>query len=291
MKASQQALSNILNPSNPNEHYHIPKYQRPYSWTVGHCEKLFDDIDDNDAGHFIGSIICKFDENSAAPNTDKINELIDGQQRMTTISILLAAIHNALSHKIDEAKDLLQPDEVDEYKGVLRNVSQQLVRKLRTADNLNQKGLIQTSKSNILLRLQPSSQNENLEDYKHILSISKVLQDVEAIVYFGNRRMAKAYYYFQNRIADLNLQELETLVTKINQLNMVHIQVASSSDAFRLFETLNNRGLPLSAIDIIKNKMLAEMEHKHSRSVDKSYDQWKQMIANIEGIEDRFLRQ
>lgn len=56
MKASQQLLSNILNSSSANEHYHIPKFQRPYSWQKDHWEKFLDDIEEDDLGHFIGSI-------------------------------------------------------------------------------------------------------------------------------------------------------------------------------------------------------------------------------------------
>lgn len=72
---------------------------------------------------------------------------------------------------------------------------------------------------------------------------------------------------------------------------MVHIQVSSNNDAFRLFDTLNNRGLPLSAIDIIKNKMLATLTSKYNKNIDSAYDQWQDLINNIEGLEDRFLRQ
>jgi uncharacterized protein with ParB-like and HNH nuclease domain len=70
-------------------------------------------------------------------------------------------------------------------------------------------------------------------------------------------------------------------VSKINQLIVVHISVSSQADAFTLFETLNNRGVPLSAIDIIKNKMLAEMAKQHRMNIDDSYEQWQAIIAAV----------
>ena len=85
---------------------------------------------------------------------------------------------------------------------------------------------------------------------------------------------------------------LLALVSKINQLNFVHISVSSQADAFTLFETLNNRGVPLSAIDIIKNKMLAEMEKQHKVKIDESYERWQEIIGAVPDATDqeRFLQ-
>ena len=82
------------------------------------------------------------------------------------------------------------------------------------------------------------------------------------------------------------------LMMRINQLTFVHISVGSQADAFALFESLNNRGMPLSAMDIIKNKMLAQMERKHAVDIDESFERWKGLIAAIPEPNDqeRFLR-
>ncbi len=85
---------------------------------------------------------------------------------------------------------------------------------------------------------------------------------------------------------------LLTLLGKINQLMFVQITVGSQSDAFTLFESLNNRGVPLSAMDIIKNKMLAKMEHKHGVDIDDSFERWQSIVEAIPDAKDqeRFLR-
>lgn len=80
---------------------------------------------------------------------------------------------------------------------------------------------------------------------------------------------------------------------KINQLLFVQITVGSQADAFTLFESLNNRGVPLSAMDIIKNKMLAQMERKHEVDINESFERWQGIIQAIPEANDqeRFLRQ
>jgi uncharacterized protein with ParB-like and HNH nuclease domain len=72
----------------------------------------------------------------------------------------------------------------------------------------------------------------------------------------------------------------------------VQITVNTQSDAFTLFESLNNRGVPLSAIDIIKNKMLSQMEKKHGTEVEDSFEKWQTIIRSIPDVQDqeRFLR-
>jgi uncharacterized protein with ParB-like and HNH nuclease domain len=90
----------------------------------------------------------------------------------------------------------------------------------------------------------------------------------------------------------MEVSDLCDLVTKINQLNFVQITVGSQSDAFILFESLNNSGIPLSAIDIIKNKLLAEMERKHQVDIDDSLERWQKIINALSDVaeQERFLR-
>ena len=79
--ATDKTLIQFINPQEDIE-YRIPTYQREYSWRVDHCEDLLNDILENDENYFIGSIIWITDR----------NEIIDGQQRLTSINLLLIAI-------------------------------------------------------------------------------------------------------------------------------------------------------------------------------------------------------
>ena len=75
--------------------YVIPKYQREYAWKKKNWEDLFDSLDESDPGHFLGSIICVSRSTDALKTTEL--EVIDGQQRLTTLSLLYAVIYEILS--------------------------------------------------------------------------------------------------------------------------------------------------------------------------------------------------
>jgi len=292
MRASEQTFSKVIQSDNGNEHYHVPKYQRSFSWRKANWAQLFDDINDNEAGHFIGSIICIDAHKNHSPGHELIYEVIDGQQRLTTISLLMAAVYKKINEAITIAEQdgSLDADVIDDLKGKSRGIRLQLFKRIRS-EYSSQEGIISTPKTKFVLRVNPSSQNSNLEDYLFVISECGALNyDFDCPSHFGNRLIAKAYRYFQEVIPDA-LDALETLLEKINQLQLVHISIDSHSNAFRLFETLNNRGTPLTAIDIIKNKMLSELEDQLHVHVDDAYDQWQIMLEDIDGVEDRFLRQ
>lgn len=78
--------------------YIVPPFQREFVWKKANLEKLFDDIWENDKGHFLGSIICVNNIKDALTIAEL--ELIDGQQRFATISLLFCAIYNVLNNKI-----------------------------------------------------------------------------------------------------------------------------------------------------------------------------------------------
>jgi uncharacterized protein with ParB-like and HNH nuclease domain len=115
------------------------------------------------------------------------------------------------------------------------------------------------------LRLTPSYTNSNLEDYKWIFAqeITEV-KTTKKPKNLGNRQISKAFQYFLRRLNEVDednepkysFDSVKKLLTKLNSATLVKIDVATHADAFTLFETLNNRGVPLSAIDLIKNKLL-----------------------------------
>ncbi|MCW1936891.1 DUF262 domain-containing protein [Pseudomonas sp. MDMC_285] len=143
-------------------------------------------------------------------------------------------------------------------------------------------------------------QNNNQQDYFAVLGKAGILDDVEQVQHAGNRRVLKAYRHFLWRIEQY-LQELsepvaglQALLDKVNTATLVKIEVAGHSDAYTLFESLNNRGVPLTAIDLIKNKLLAVLEAKDSGSIDKHYNRWKKVIDALGddyAVQERFFRQ
>lgn len=253
--------------------YVIPRYQREYTWSRIQWDALLDDLLDNEIHYFLGSIICINQSQDSLAIREL--ELVDGQQRMTTISILLAAIYDIFNK---------QPNLVMEQQIELYNLKHKLALKKMP----NQP------------RLVPQVQNNNQQDYFSVLDSIGILQDIEMAAHAGNRRVFKAYRHFLSRInqylehSDNSIIKLQELLGKVNTATLVKIEVASTSDAYTLFESLNNRGVPLTAIDLIKNKLLAVLESQDKGSIDKQYNRWKKVIDALGDdytVQERFFRQ
>ena len=253
--------------------YAIPRYQREYTWSRAQWDALFEDLLDNELHYFLGSIICINQSQDAL--TVQSLELVDGQQRMTTMSLLLAAIYQSYR----TLPNLGMEQQIELY-----NLKHKMVLKKKPDQP----------------RLIPQVQNNNQQDYFAVLVQIGILEDVDAVPNAGNRRVLKAFRHFVSRI-ELYLEHsvdhiasLQALLEKVNTATLVKIEVAGHSDAYTLFESLNNRGVPLTAIDLIKNKLLAVLESKDPGSIDKQYNSWKRVIDALGddyAVQERFFRQ
>ncbi|HBP6330510.1 DUF262 domain-containing protein [Stutzerimonas stutzeri] len=253
--------------------YAIPRYQREYTWSRAQWDALFDDLLENEPNYFLGSIIC-INQSQDALSVQSL-ELVDGQQRMTTLSLFLAAIYQSFR---------VLPNLGMEQQIELYNLKHKLVLKKKSDQP----------------RLIPQVQNYNQQDYFAVLGKVGILDDVEQMQHAGNRRVLKAYRHFLWRIEQYlqglsdPVASLQALLDKVNTATLVKIEVAGHSDAYTLFESLNNRGVPLTAIDLIKNKLLAVLEAKDSGSIDKHYNRWKKVIDALGddyAVQERFFRQ
>jgi uncharacterized protein with ParB-like and HNH nuclease domain len=244
---SMQFSKIISSDQGAREHYHVPKYQREYTWGKWDWERLLQDIDENDPGYFMGSLICVKDSDPHSPGDDIIFEVVDGQQRLTTLAILMMAIYQRL---VDLRKDYKFSDDEErqDFDNTLTSLRNKLVKKKREGEFRKDEpgGWVEQSRM-CFLRVQPSSQNKNLDDYKYLVSEIELIKPREKPRYLGVRAMAKAQRFFSDSIPT-DVKGLLSLVAKINQLIFVHISVDSQADAFTLFETLNNRGVPLFRI-------------------------------------------
>lgn len=259
--------------------YKIPKYQREYTWGQKEWGFLFNDIIENDYGYFLGSIICVDNSNNAM--NDAILEVIDGQQRITSLSILLISLYE----KLDKYKSQFDEDQLTD----LNNIKRELVVR-RDGENV--------------ARLTPQIQNNNRDDYFSLLCEKGLLVDHERKNNAGNRRIYRAHYYFSNLIDKYVIEIKEQnpdkstidilfeLVKKFNSAVLVSIEVETHKDAYMLFESLNNRGVPLSAIDLIKN-LLISISDSDGKS-EECYSKWKKILNYLGddySVQERFFRQ
>jgi uncharacterized protein with ParB-like and HNH nuclease domain len=290
MIPSEHTFANLIGIEGNQWHYHIPRFQREYIWKKLNWSKLIEDIYENDPGHYMGSVICVHDTSELSPENELIYEVVDGQQRLTTISLLLAAIYSKLTNEVVQKDAEIAKD--DEYIIKLNSIRQRLIKKVNIEGKKLPWGVFKAGKQAYYLRVQPSTQDSNLDDYRYILGEIGMTPELSYPKNCGNRRIYRAYRYFRNHIPD-ELTGLYDLLGRIYRLSFIHISEASQSKAFLLFETLNYRGVPLSAIDIIKNKMLATLESKHAVKIEDSYDEWQEILDNLplDSDQDRFLRQ
>ncbi len=291
MQAHDMPFTKLINvDQGAREHFHVPKYQREYTWRKWQWEQLLNDIEDNEPGYFMGSIICVNDAQAISTGDELIFDVVDGQQRLTTLSLLLAVIHGKLVDVIDSYEPGDEQDKED-ARSCITNIRAKLVKRKKDA-KANEPGSFKVGKNVFFLRVQPSSQNHNLADYKYLLGEAELLERQPKEPYVGNRLLGRAFAYFNERVSP-EISDLLKLTERINQLMFVQITVGSQADAFALFESLNNRGVPLSAMDIIKNKILAQMDKKHDVDIDESFERWQTLIEAVPDANDqeRFLRQ
>lgn len=257
-----------------NFYYSIPKYQREYTWGPQQWKDIYDDILENDLGYFIGSIICINNTNDVC-NVQEL-EIVDGQQRLTTLTLLLVAIYN----KLKANRDKLNDDNVDEITFLRKSIN------CKGSPN----GLI----------LVPQIQNYNYDDYLLVMAENDLVKTAKKVKNWGNRRIAKCYRYFLFRL-ERDMEEagekaidiLLEIRNKVSKAVLVKIEVGSHSEAYTLFESLNNRGTPLTAIDLMKNSILAKAE-KVNLSCDDCFKMWQTLLDYLSddyGIQERFFRQ
>jgi hypothetical protein len=274
--AQNKPVSELLSVDS-NWRFKVPRYQREYVWRRDDWANLFDDLYENPKGYFLGSMICINRSDDVMQTQDL--EVVDGQQRLTTLSLLYAAIYSCLAKCIGEEDD-------DDARMELFNLRHRLVFKGRKKQ----------------LRLEPSYQGHNYDDYRGVLQDAGILTGVETPPNAGNRRLFRAYRFFIDRLDTLDdkghkvfdQECLQQFLDRVNAASLVKIEVGSHADAFTLFESLNNRGVPLSALDLIKNNLLATLEKKTPDSIDENFTKWTKLLENLSddyAIQERFLRQ
>ena len=258
MKAGETLLLSSLN---GKKQFIIPIYQRTYSWTRTQCEQLWNDIvrvatDPEADSHFIGSIVHV---QHGLPLTGGIMQfmVIDGQQRMTTIMLLLLALAQASSHTSSVSRD-------DIYESYLTN-------KFGKGE-LRYKLLLTQHDRNALIQL-----TDTPEYAQQIQQAPRLLEN---------------YLFFTERI-QAGAIDPNTVYTGISKLMIVEIALGREDNPQLIFESLNSTGMDLSQADLIRNYVLMRL---HPKDQERLYnDYWYRMeqlfhsSADVE-LFDRFVR-
>ncbi len=237
------------------EQFYIPAYQRRYSWGIKQISELYSDINtlDKEDAHLLGNVVCLTSDHGAGIN--KL-ELVDGQQRITSLTLFLKAIKD----RFKELDDLDAVSEIDTYL-YAKDLNRKIQNKLLLGDLDN-------------------------PDYTQLLKLKK-LDTIK------NKNMLENYNYLFKQISQLSLEELNLLYFKLtNNVFVIRLDIANAKDAYKLFETINNRGMNLSATDIIKNFLLGQASSIDEETLEEVRENWKQVIINLDNIKiDDFFRQ
>nr|WP_276588535.1 DUF262 domain-containing protein [Enterobacter roggenkampii] len=242
----------------------IPRFQRPYSWEKDEVENFWEDITkNNDENYFIGSMVVF---QSVKPYFG----IVDGQQRLTTITIILSVIRDAfltlkqdnLARGIHKYIEKANVDNEDEF--ILNS---------ETSFPFLQ-GVIQSYKKNII-KDEIGVEESNLQNAYNLIK-NKLTALIPQITSYDNKQIE-----LFNDVKDSPIQKLKDIRDKILALKLVFIQLDNEDDAYLIFETLNARGRDLKTSDLVKNLFLKKLRSNNSR-FDAAKISWNNLVSKFD---------
>ena len=245
--------------------YSVPKFQRDYSWTEDQWDDLWQDIQDimavgSEPAHYMGYLVLQ-------SKNSKTFEIIDGQQRLTTLSLLAIAVIRSLdglaAAGVDSDNNRKRMEQLRNiYIGYVDPVT--LVARSKLTLNRNNDGYYQ----DYIVPLQKLPQRR-LRSSEHLLRRAFEWLNRKITESYGAAKDGAKLAQF---VDDLSDRLFFTVVTVTDELN-----------AFRVFETLNSRGVRLSPTDLLKNYLFSVVarESSHSNEIDALERRWEAMVGRL----------
>ena len=261
LSVDQKTIKDLLTDKSAN--FLIPDYQRPYAWAEEECQTLWDDIftfafpDENkdefntNDEYFLGAIVT-------FKNNKKQSEVIDGQQRLTTLLLLLRAFYDKFTSMADNpSKDMM-------------NLISQCIWQTNEFGNADM--------SNLKIDSEVATDDEKQE----FLAILKTGLSNKSM----NSNYAKNYIFFESKIASF-IEKFASYLPYfpariLNNCIVLPIEADSQDTALRIFSTLNDRGMPLADADIFKAQFYKFYDSKGSKT--EFIDDWKNLSFKSEKI-------
>ncbi|MDC7242886.1 MAG: DUF262 domain-containing protein, partial [Sphaerochaetaceae bacterium] len=249
VEARSLLLENVLKKGQ----FIIPEYQREYDWTDENLEEFLDDIKNTEeTNYFIGHMVCEGSFNSSS------FKVIDGQQRITTITIMLSVLRDIffekdlqnLSNGLHDNYIFAKDKDYNEYV-ILDNQMPYPILQSYVQSKVNDK-------------------NKKIKPEKS-----------------GEKKIIKAYDKFYKIWKELSEEKLKILRDTILNLEIIFVAVDDEVDAFTIFETLNAKGKDLTPLDLIKNQVFKN--YNRQSHLDEPNDSWKKIIENTKDKNMKFL--
>ncbi|WP_321337808.1 DUF262 domain-containing protein [uncultured Cohaesibacter sp.] len=234
--------------------FEIPSYQRPYSWTTREARELLDDVieamEDDQENYFLGSFVLVKHPNA------KHAEVVDGQQRLTTLTILLAAL-----------RDLSDTDEVRNYLDQFISVGRDPIGKNSSGEPI------------LKVRDKPGER----------LAFERVVQKIGATSQEGKRNAGEAEsvrHYIRNAalyrcaLSEMSEDKRRDLIAFLRgRCLVVVVEVPTVTTARRIFQVLNARGLDLHPTDILKARLLDKIDPAQTEDYAKAWERHEEDIG------------
>lgn len=247
--------------------YRIPRFQRDYSWNDEHWEDLWADIqgtlpEDGEPAHYMGYLVLQTADN-------RIYDVIDGQQRLTTISLVVLAAMRLLGKLADEGRN---PAE-----------NRKRVEQLRATYIGYLDPVTLTTRNKLSL-------NRNNDSYYRDYLVALAEHPPQRGFPASTHAMRKAFEWFERRLreqvkmaVDAGMALAQFVETMSDKLFFTVITVADQLNAYKVFETLNARGVRLSATDLLKNYLFSVLArgHEASHEMDELERRWEAMVGRL----------
>jgi Protein of unknown function DUF262/Protein of unknown function (DUF1524) len=247
--------------------YRIPRFQRDYSWTEEEWEDLWSDIlgtvqDGGEPAHYMGYLVLQSQD-------DKTFDVIDGQQRLTTLSLIVLAVLKNIQRLVDEGKN---PDQNKQRLEQIRNTY---------VGYLDPVTLITRSKLTL-------NRNNNQYFQNYLVPLGHLpVRGFRA----SEHSLRKAFEWYEKRVREHARKHAEeegvalaSLVeTMSDRLFFTVISVTDELNAYKVFETLNARGVRLSSTDLLKNYLFSVLHRsdEHETEMRVMEDRWESMVSRL----------
>lgn len=241
--------------------FEIPKFQRDYSWEYEQWDDLWLDLmslmEDEETEHYMGYLVLQTSNN-------KNFSIIDGQQRLTTMSLLILSILKCFDDLINNNED---SDKNKVRKETLQN---------SYIGNINPVTLISDNKIKL---------NRNSDDYyrQHIVLLKELpIRNTNS----SEKHMRECFLWFYDKAKKQfkTGEELAGFIDNIvDKLSFTVIEVTDQLNAFKVFETLNARGVQLSSSDLLKNYLFSVVDetNPHKLEIEELESLWSKVLGKL----------
>lgn len=248
--------------------YVVPIYQRPYTWEESNINDFLNDISVENDGYYIGNVLLidKIDQNH--PNI-KLQEVVDGQQRLTSLALILMAIFYKLHGFISS----VERNQLSK----LFTIQEDIKRKLTNAENTEHSARLLKKDSDvynaIFTFVITNSSYDELGNAYYLNNTAEIKCDKRRLMW---KRFIDILEWLSENCH--TFEDIERFYRKVDNLTIVSITCNDLGDAFSIFSSINAKGLPLTLIDLIKVEYLSAVGASDENLITVYEEKWIELL-------------